>query len=275
MDVINDAVKATYLINEDYDNASNVRSRLKRGYFTTNENLGYLKDIDIKNKKVLSVCCSGDQAFMSIIHGAKEVDTFDCNPLQYYILELKRAAILGLDKEEYLLFFPLHGGNINEMYNIKYYDKIKQYLSVVAREFWDYVYSNNSRHRLYLLQLFSYSIAFESDYTRYYSLLKEALYYTKINFQLGDVSRISESFHNNTYGLIMLSNVFDHIYADKKQNECYENEYLEMINNQFYPLLEKGGVCVYHTQLDSIPIKRFKNYPNLNGRRIGIKAMRK
>ena len=197
MDVINDSIKAAYIVNEDYDNASKVKSKLRRGYFTTNENLGYLKQIDIKDEKVLTVCGSGDQAFLSIINGAQEVDTFDSNPLQYYIMELKKAAIRGLDKEEYLLFFPIWGGNINEMYNIKYYDRFKQYLNDDSRKFWDYVYSH-SNHHLYLLQLFSYSIDQESNYTKYYNVLKEALSKVIINFKLGDICQVGKSF-NNTY----------------------------------------------------------------------------
>ena len=60
MDVINDSLRAVYLINEDYDNAQKVNSKLKRGYFSTNERLGYIKKIDITGEKVLTVCGSGD-----------------------------------------------------------------------------------------------------------------------------------------------------------------------------------------------------------------------
>ena len=89
MDIVNDAKKAMYYLNEDYDNAVKVPSKLKRGYFSTNESLKYIKSFDIKDKDVLTVCGSGDQAFISLINGAKKVDAFDNNPLQYYILELK------------------------------------------------------------------------------------------------------------------------------------------------------------------------------------------
>ena len=60
MDVINDSLRAVYLINEDYDNAQKVNSKLKRGYFSTNERLGYIKKIVITGERVLTVCGSGD-----------------------------------------------------------------------------------------------------------------------------------------------------------------------------------------------------------------------
>ncbi len=259
MDVINDALKAEYLLNEDYDNAVKVNSKLRRGYFTTNERLGYLKKMEIDNKKVLTICGSGDHAFMSIINGAIEVDTFDNNPLQYYVMELKRAAIMGLEKEEYLKYFPLFGGSINEMYNGKYYEKFKCYLSDEARIFWDYIYKKGN-YKLYLLEMFSYPIAYESNYTLDYDLLKERLFKYKITFRLNDVCHVSKSLNRETYKLIILSNVYDHIYRDKEYNE---EEFLGIVNKNFYPLLETGGTCIYHYQLPYMPVKSFKNYPSM------------
>lgn len=271
MNVINDAKKATFLLDEDYDNANKVPSKLKRGYFSTNENLSYLSKFNIKDKDVLTICGSGDHVFMSLINGAKRIDSFDSNPLQYYIMELKRAAILGLSRQEYLLFFPLYEGNINEMYNKKYYDKISKYLHKDSKMFWDYVYENSTA-KLYLLQLFSTPTIFESDYTQEYDYLKKKLEEDSISFYQEDAYHISKYLNKNTYSLIILSNIFDHIYKCKEYNE---KEYLELVHSKFIPLLSKDGLCIYHYQLNIIPVKSFKDYPSIQVKGDTIKALSK
>ena len=272
MDIVNDTKKTIYCLDEDYDNASKVPSKLRRGYFSTNENLKYIKSFDIKDKDVLTICGSGDHAFMSLINGAKRVDTFDTNPLQYYILELKRAAILGLSKEDYLKFFPIYGSNPEERYNIKYYKLIRDYLHEESKLFWDKIYSTNNYDKLYLLELFSYSLELGSNYTLEYDLLKRRLLEDSIKFYYTDIYHISNCVNPNTYKLIMLSNVFDHIYQHKEYNEI---EYLNLIEKEYIPLLTNDGSCVFHYQLSSIPIKSFKNYTNPIPELYDVKVMSK
>ena len=60
-------------------------SKYDKIYYSTNESLDkILKDIDIKDKKVLSVQASGDQPLYFSYKGAKQVDTFDINKLTFY-----------------------------------------------------------------------------------------------------------------------------------------------------------------------------------------------
>ena len=63
-------------------------------YKNTNEDLTkILKDIDFKDKKVLTVQASSDQLFSSLILGAKEVDTFDANRLTEYYYYLRKWCL--------------------------------------------------------------------------------------------------------------------------------------------------------------------------------------
>lgn len=60
-----------------------------RIYYKSNENLEKLFNcFDVKDKKVLTVLASSDQAFCAYYNGAKSVDTFDINKLakHYYYL---------------------------------------------------------------------------------------------------------------------------------------------------------------------------------------------
>lgn len=271
MDIINDAARANYIINEDYDNARRVDSKLNRGYFSTNEDLRYLKHLSLNNKDILSVCGSGDHAFMCLIDGAKSVDTFDSNPLQYYIMELKRASIMALEKEEYLKYFPIFGGNIEEMYNKKYYIKVRDYLHDEAKLFWDFLYKSEN-YKFYLLQLYSFSLAVGSDYTKDYDLLKSRLMEDNITFTLQNLMTINEKTFNKKYDVAILSNIYDHIYRYREYNE---REYLNLIKNNILPILKDNGICVYHYQLDSIPVKSFEKYDGMYVDGSTIKILKK
>lgn len=61
-----------------------------RIYSSSNEDiLDLYADIDFKNKNVLSVLASGDQAFMAYLKGATSVDLFDVNKLTLYYYYLR------------------------------------------------------------------------------------------------------------------------------------------------------------------------------------------
>lgn len=67
-------------------------------YYSTNEQLESLfSSFDFKNKDVLSVLSSGDQALYFLYNGAKKVDVFDQNKLTkyYYIFRLWCIKYLG------------------------------------------------------------------------------------------------------------------------------------------------------------------------------------
>ena len=257
MDPINDGLRAKYIVEEDYDNANTIHSRLKPGYFCTNESLEYISKFDIKDKNVLTVCGSGDHAFMSLINGASHVDTFDYNPLQYYLLCLKCAAIKALTKEEYLKYFPISGGNILENYNIKYYERIREYLEDDARVFWDIVYQAE-RHRIYLLSKFSYNIRFESNYTRQYDLLKERLFENPIDFKLSDLFSLPNIIDKKC-ALIMFSNIYDHL--SLRDDNYKEEDYYKFIIDNILSMLEDDGSVVFHYQFGFMRNIKQSNFP--------------
>ena len=258
MNPINDGLRAKYIVEEDIDKARDVHSLLNYGYLCTNEYLDYISNFDIKDKNVLSVCGSGDHAFMCLINGAKHVDTFDYNPLQYYLLCLKSAAIKALTKEEYLKYYPISGGNRSENYNIKYYEKIKEYLDEDARVFWDIVYQAE-RHQIYLLSKFSYNIKFESNYTREYDLLKERLFENPIDFKLCNFISLPDNF-DKKYSLILLSNIYDHLSLHSNNFEK-EEDYYKFIRDSILPMLEDDGSVAFHYQFGFDRNIRQSNFP--------------
>lgn len=85
-------------VNVKFSNQSQIYS------FTT-ENLEYLTHLNIKNKKVLTVGASLDQAIMCFLQGAIEVVNFDINKYAKYYSELKFIAIKKLNYIDFIQFF--------------------------------------------------------------------------------------------------------------------------------------------------------------------------
>ena len=82
-------------------------------YLNTTENInGILSKINVKDKNILSVAGSGDQALNAYLHGAKSVTLFDINPLAFANTELKLTAARKLSFESFSEFFIPGCGNL-------------------------------------------------------------------------------------------------------------------------------------------------------------------
>ena len=61
---------------------------------------GYLPSLDVKNKKILTVGSSCDQALNALLFGAKHITVYDINPNTEQFYELKREMILTHSREK-------------------------------------------------------------------------------------------------------------------------------------------------------------------------------
>lgn len=87
-------------------------------YPFTSENIaGYMKDLDLTGKKVVTVTGSADHILNAILLGATEITTFDINPLTKPYMDLKISAIKNLSYDEFIKLL-LFESNINLDYNI-------------------------------------------------------------------------------------------------------------------------------------------------------------
>lgn len=87
-------------------------------YPFTSENIaGYMKDLDLTGKKVITVTGSADHILNAILLGATEITTFDINPLTKPYMDLKISAIKNLSYDEFIKLL-LFESNINLDYNI-------------------------------------------------------------------------------------------------------------------------------------------------------------
>jgi len=117
-------------------------------YLVTTENIaGYMPKL--KDKDVLTVCSCGDHFLNALFNGAKRIDLFDINEFTYAVLNLKIAAILSLNYEEYLTYFGIINRDKILDYNLYY--KIRNNLSEEFIEVFDYLYKCCSYSGKYMI----------------------------------------------------------------------------------------------------------------------------
>lgn len=125
-------------------------------YRNTNENIqGYLSQLPIKGKDVLTVASSGDHALLSLLNNAKSVETYDINHFAKYYQELKISAYQILNYEDFVNFFYFDKGFTYEIFEkiINLPDEID--------EFWQYLFDYNDDFQIIDSPLFS---NFEYEY---------------------------------------------------------------------------------------------------------------
>lgn len=208
-------------------------------YPFTNENIdGYYKNIDFKNKNVLTVTSSGDHLLNASLYGSKEFDCFDTNPLAKYYVNLKIAAIKSLKYEEFIIFFFRKFINNKGYFNKNIYKKIRNNLTNDHKLFWDYFFNTYTKKditnsflftndQLSLKQLILSNKYMDKD--NYYRL-KEIIKNISINYY--DKSFIELSNINKKYDIIILSNIIAYMNIEENQNLLIQiKNTLEKISN--------------------------------------------
>jgi len=232
-------------------------------YPFTNENInGYYSQIDFKDKKILTVTSSGDHALNAFVNGAKNVTTFDSNPLAKYYSELKVAGIKTLDLEEFLLFF--YNKNLfreQEHYLNKkvYKNYLREVLDDDNKNFWDYVFNFYDYKELYKSSLFSYDFLskkglFEANKyldSKDYILLRKILENKKIDYYDYNINNLNKI--NNKFDLILLSNIIAFI------NDENTLERLKHLKNIFNNIINDNGNIVFNYYYSNLLHSKNKN----------------
>lgn len=91
--------------------------------FTTENIAGYMYDLDLKDKKIITVTASGDHALNAILRGARDITCFDVNPNSKDYTKEKIQAILDLSYEDFIRYMLLDN-KLKGKYNLefKYYN---------------------------------------------------------------------------------------------------------------------------------------------------------
>lgn len=229
-------------------------------YRNTNENInGYLTQIPVKDKDILTVASSGDHALLSLLNGAKSVETFDINHFAKYYQELKISGYQVLSYEDFINFFYTEKGFTYEIF-----EKINN-LPLEIKDFWEYLFAYNDDYTIIDSQLFS---NFEYDY----DLLKQIHpFLDKQYFNEHKTKNNIPFFQNNAlflpntlkkqYDIIMLSNIPSYI-KDFHNIEIFKNYLIKLS----YFLSENGLIIanyIYNFNNDNEYIKALlKTLPN-------------
>ena len=224
-------------------------------YFMTTENIkGYNQFFNYDNKRVLTVCGSGDQTLNAILNGAKTVNVFDINKAALYHLLLKKTAIEYLSRDEFMHFY--------ESCLSKYhYDKIKPYLDVEVRAFFDYLYLFVYGYRgledlgIYLRDDMVYSDMYDvNEYcTSFgYSELQHNLAKAKINLFHSNLLSLSDKL-DEQYDIMLFSNIFDYLLLDAVGVEKF-NIYRQYIIDHFNKNLSDEGQILLSYAYSEYPL---------------------
>ena len=117
--------------------------------FTTENIDGYIDLFNLKNKSLLTLGSSSDQAINAGLVGCNNITIFDICPLTKYYYFLKLASLLSLERKTFLYFLckTNYGKNASSNHNLyknRVFNKIKETLKSLDYEsyvIWDYLFS--------------------------------------------------------------------------------------------------------------------------------------
>lgn len=229
-------------------------------YPFTSENIaGYMKDLDLIGKKVITVTGSTDHILNAVLQGATEITTFDVNPKTEPYMDLKISAVRNLLYEDFIKLL-LFENNMNLDYNIiSSLDMSKK-----SRAFWLEQLSkfNNNGIELRKSSLFNTKY-FNPDSKLWqnlylekskYDLLKQRLNgvnITFVNASLKDL-KIEENFD-----YMFLSNISDYLNLMYSRNQLinYRNlliQFQKRINTIYFAYLYDIGNSNPRTEMDDL-----------------------
>ena len=200
--------------------------------FTTENIAGYMSELDLKGKKVITVTGSTDHIINAIVCGTTDITTFDINPLTKCYMDLKLQGIRNLSYEDFLKIFLYDDKNLDSSFisDLEMSDNTK--------DFWiqQLLLHNNNWNELKKSNLF---------YRKYFnpnSKLEQNLYLDKDNYrkvqQIIDnvtIKFISKSLVDlnlkENYDYMFLSNISDYL------NLMYNNNHLGNYRDLIYKFL--------------------------------------
>ena len=213
------------------------RSAYLRTYPFSNENLKALfEKIDVKNKNVLTVGSSGDQALNAIFYGAKKVTLADFNIYTQIFVELKMALIQTLTYKQFVHAINNRGG----FFGAAFYKKCSHLLSPRVQIFWDTIMLEglkNEIEKFFVYDMENYSVFYQrqSEYETLQKILKERKF--ELEFVCDNVVNFPEIF-TEKYDLILLSNVYDYFWGTRGEGKQFMDSVLKLYKKN----LNRGGM---------------------------------
>lgn len=217
----------------------------------SNENIyDVLSTTNAKDKDVLTVLSSGDQAFHFLNRGAKSVDTFDINSLTFYYFHLRKWLICYFS-----YYYPPRKFDINFVKNLLKVVSIKNSDDISAYYFWKIFINRFSSKEL--REMF-YLFDSKDDEIFDLCVIKNRLNNEKIRFYNIDLR--NDVNMNKKYDIIYTSNIIDYVPQEK----------IVVYRDNIEKLLKKNGIfittlinsCKLKNSIVSIFDEKFALYDN-------------
>lgn len=256
-------------INADKDIAE-IKTFFQTYSFTTENISGYINSFDLKDKSLLTVGSSGDQAINAILKGCKDVTVIDISPFAKYYFYLKKAAILTLNYKEFCEFFCYKyydGNKYNpQAFNLQSYNKLKDTLKKLDEQsflFWDTLFSKcnskNIRRTMFKCDELGLKIL-----KRVNPYLKNRLSFNKTKSK---IENINPKFINGDIFKTKLYKTYDNIFLSNI-GTYYTQEILKGLVDSLETNLNDEGkllICYLYDTLEDTPyLKQFPEIYNLD-----------
>lgn len=186
---------------KDKQNTANIRI-----WRSSNENIyDVLSTTDAKNKDVLTVLSSGDQAFHFLNRGISSIDTFDINSLTFYYFHLRKWLICYFG-----YYYPPRRFDKNFVNNLLKVVSVKNNDDISAYHFWKkFITEFSSKELRDIFYLFDS----RGDEIFDLGIIRNRLMIDKISFYNIDLK--DEVNINKTYDIIYTSNIIDYVPQNK------------------------------------------------------------
>ncbi len=247
--------------------------------FTTENIAGYMEDLDLRNKRIVTVTGSTDHIINAILCGALEIKTFDVNPLAKKYMDLKLAGIKYLSFEEFLQMFLYNSDHSLDFEVIRSLPMEQE-----SKNFWLEQLSKFNNDGLALKK----SGIFRTPYFRIESTFVKNLYldkrkYRVVKERINEVKIDSESCNltdlvlDREYDYMFLSNISDYLNLMFKDHNLVKYKeliykFLEKVKSIYFAYLYDIGNSNPRSEIDdvdkvkeifgSIEIKKFKSALN-------------
>ena len=218
--------------------------------FTTENIAGYMNDLDLTGKRIITVTGSADHILNAILKGATDITTFDINPLTEKYMDLKISAIKKLSYNEFLNIFLFDNGK-----NLDYNIITSLDMSLESKNFW--VKQLETENKLLHSSLFNTkyynptSKLWQNIYLKEdnYNLLKTKLNNVNINFICTSLKDLELT---QDYDYMFLSNISDYL------NLMFTDDLLVSYKNLINKFLKRVKV-IYFAYLYDIESKNFRS----------------
>lgn len=206
-------------------------------------------------ESALTVGSSGNFPYELALNGAKKIDCFDKNILQYLFFELFDASIQNLDYHQLINNFTARMVDARSQdYSLMFgddifYDVLPQ-VKEPAREYWktlffhddirDFLITNlfRTNHPIYVEYLEKFSSIYQEDkFYKLQDLLKSNE--VSINYHICDITEIDKEFKDNKYDLIIFDNILQY-YKSIDELSTHDKAH-NFIQNRIVPMLNDDG----------------------------------